>query len=443
MANAIAQVQVAYVSKSCKAVQDADSKAWFHAKSALFEGVLPGAVLLLTVDTDTNKVISASGAAKTAATKRASARTKAAQTPAPAPQAPAQTVQAPTTGTVKANACSYCGGTHHHYAAKEIRFQCASRQFLRDTGTVVDPASPQSVLEWALWLAEAPRTVFAATTQGFEVIAGPIQPPTPPTGTDAPTAATPAADKPAGKGRKAAAKIVKGGRKATAAADKAIAKAAERVVVNPEGTWDGLLVQHAQKTPGLFKFVNASGMPGAKEYGNWIGAVDATLVANIVKAQPNDRVRVTLNSAALVTAFEILSTIAQDAGFVSGIEKSGKQGPAAPRGRKADKVVTAGRTARKAAAVAVKAAVKAADEAKAAAATVTATRTGRVKNTNTPAKAAKAVQSDLDKLSDAQVDAALRTSGRKARSRTTKTVAPQIANCSGKPLHRATCKGNC
>ena len=364
MASIVSTVTVAYVAKSHKAVQDLDSKSWFHCAAPIFEGIPTGTRLKLTVDSESNKVVGGE-----VLTPSQAAAAKPAKASKPAPVAPAPTpapALATTTDTAGSTVCGYCGVSRHnsHYSAKQVRRECAERQFLRETATVVDDAVPASVLTYALWLAEAPRTVFAATVKGHEVIGGPATPaPTPPTTPAAAPAAKPAS-KPA---------TLKGGKAATVKADKAIIQAGAALVAAPAptsatSTWDGLFAQHASKTPGLFKFVTGQDMPGAKGHGNWIVATDPTVVTGVLKAVVNDRVRVTLSDATaktpVVTAFEILGTAAQETGLVKGIATSGKQQAPAPKGQKADKIVVAGRTARKAATVAV----AAADRAEAAAA---------------------------------------------------------------------------
>ena len=368
MASIVSTVTVAYVAKSHKAVQDLDSKSWFHCAAPIFEGIPTGTRLKLTVDSESNKVVGGE-----VLTPSQAAAAKPAKASKPAPVAPAPTpapALATATDTAGSTVCGYCGVSRHnsHYSAKQVRRECAERQFLKETATVVDDAVPASVLTYALWLAEAPRTVFAATVKGHEVIGGPaVTPPTPPAAAAPAPILAPAA-KPASKPA-----TLKGGKAATVKADKAIIQAGAALVAAPAptsatGTWDGLFAQHASKTPGLFKFVTAQDMPGAKGHGNWIVATDPTVVTGVLKAVVNDRVRVTLSDATaktpVVTAFEILGTAAAETGLVKGIATSGKQQAPAPKGQKADKIVVAGRTARKAATVAV----AAADRAEAAAA---------------------------------------------------------------------------
>lgn len=439
MANVL--VEIAYVSKSCKAVQDAESKAWYHCKTAIFEGIPTGTTVNLTLDDD-NKIV---GGEIVGGPSVKPAKAPKADKPVKAPVAPTVTPAAQlatTTETAQSTVCPFCAIERHnsHYSVKQIRRECAERQFLRETATVVDDALPQSVMQYALWLAEAPHTVFAATVKGSEVIGGPA--PTPPVTNAAMIQA--AASEPSKPASKPA--TLQGGRKATKAADKQIVAAGEQMVAaSPAGTWDGLLVKHAKNTVGLFQFVTASDMPGAKAHGNWIGATDPTVIANVVKAEPNDRVRVTLNDKSLVTAFAILGTLAADTGLTRGVEGSGKQAPAAPRGQKADKIVKAGKTARQSAARAEKAADEATAAAnRAATAAPTATLKGNVKGTNTPAKAAR-----LTAMSDAEIDTALKNSGQKSKAklagaRKVKSTSKAVTfGCSGTSTHRNTCFGRC
>jgi hypothetical protein len=73
---------------------------------------------------------------------------------------------------------------------------------------------------------------------------------------------------------------------------------------------------------------------------------------------------------------------------------------------------------------------------------VTATRQGKVKNTNTPRKAANAVaREDLAKLTDAELDAKIANAGRRARK--VKSTSTPVFECSGTSQHRNTCFGRC